>query len=165
MSFTAKENPGSCGAFSCHDFPPFTWHNTSVFLCVLWPWKPVNNFEDCPSVWDPPVFKNKPCLNVLVQSSCGPLSLLPFQGQVSWRTRNHWLSLFAYLPFIPQPLQTGFHLCCSIETVLGKGHQGIPNFAKYRDYVRFPVFSSLCMHLPSESLSKSKVCIFSSKVP
>lgn len=58
---------------------PLTWKSTAVFVFydidIFEEHKPVTYFVECPSIWDPPVFKsNKTCHNVAFHSSCGPFS-------------------------------------------------------------------------------------------
>lgn len=91
-SLTAKENPRACVVLSCHDSSvSFNLaHYLSLSLCFM-----TLTFLKSTSQR----FCRMSLSNATVHSSNGPLFLLPFQGQVSWRIRNHWPSWLDYLSY------------------------------------------------------------------
>ena len=103
-SLAAKEDPRACVALSCPDssvsFNLGQYLRLPLcFMTLTFLKRTSQRLWECPSLQDFPSLKTTSSINATIQSSSGPLFLLPFQGRVSWRIRNHWPSWLAYLSY------------------------------------------------------------------
>lgn len=151
LSFTAKENPRSWVAFSCHhSFVSFNLEqhlNLSLCFMTLMFLKSTSQFFCRMSLYSGPRSLKTTTKPALMLHST--MDLFSFWGQVSWRVRSHWLSLLAYLPFIPSLYKLAFTPLVLLKLLLLRGTNEFQNLSNTVMMLVFlPLLSSFCVHLP-----------------